>query len=111
MTVVRHVFFTTHCKHQWIIRWKDIREILVLGKGIDCFEPIRVYVTIESKLAIINNWLVAHTFDKYVQEDKCWDSDLSKIMDGEVHFKTVADMVSKTWDLEDITSISAIIKS
>ena len=82
-----------------------------MGKWIDCFEPIRAYVTIESKLAMINNWLVAHTFDKYVQKDKCWDSDLRKIMDREVHFKTAADLVCKTWDLEDITSISAIIKS
>ena len=91
LTIVRYVFLTAHYNHQWIIRWKDIREMLVLGRGIDCFEPIRDYVSIESKLAIINNWLVAHTFDKYVQKDKCWDSDLSKIMDREVHFKTAAE--------------------
>ena len=111
LTIVRYAFLTAHSNHQWIIRWKDIREIFVLGRGILYFEPIRLYVQNESKLAAINNWLVDHTFDKYVQEDKCWDSDLKKIMDREVHFITAADLVCKTWDLNDITSISAIIKS
>ena len=40
--------------------------MLVLGRGILWFEPIRDYVKNESKLAAINNWLVDHTFDKYV---------------------------------------------
>ena len=109
LTIVRCVFLTAHYNHQWIIRWKDIREMLILGRGIDCFEPIRDYVQNESKLEAINNWLVNHTFDKYVQEDKCWDSDLSKIMNRKIHFRLAVDLVCKTWELDDITSISSII--
>ena len=109
LIIVRYMFTNVYHLHHWIIRWKEIRNLLVLGIGDEFFGPIRGYI--EEKLEIINQWIEEHQYDIYMLKDKLWDYDISKDIKKEVHFEDIANFVLTIWDPKEIILVSDNIMS
>ena len=99
------MFKMANPNHQWKLRWADLTNAMVMGKG-KFMQVISHYVKNPQKFQQINHFLVKYDLCRLDNDDKfVYDVNYDK----EIHFNDAVALIKEFWEPEDVRKVAELV--